>query len=482
MVFAAPVLKPGIWKDITPAGLDMAVSDGYGINDIQFDPQNPSVLYVCVDQKTAVHPPALFKSVNSGESWTRIGNFDAPTHLFVDPTNSQHLYVVDGVRGETQGFWISYDGGAIWTLSSSYLAAVADPRINNNDLYNLSVNPTNANHILLSFHTGWAAYLKVAGERNVDEDNAGFLESKDGGSSWRIILPRPNTDWQGVGYILSFLMDPVNSQGDEKTWLLGTQRSGFWRTTNAGANWTQVSTENMSHGGMQMLYTKTGRLYIPAKGCLLRSDDNGITWTKIKNGLPSDWTGDYYTVLSDGQTLYTQPGMWRSTTQRPIYSSPESDGLTWAPYNGRAQLFHSGIYNGVYDKTNQIMYTANWMNGVWALKPLSTGTTDTIAGMNVTPSALDFSMTKGGDVPSAKIIMVVNSGAKTLNEVNTTIDYTNETDWLSVAKSGSQNNQTLTNAIIANSLTKGTYTAKVTVTCGNSKSAILTYTVSITVT
>ena len=371
MVSAAPVLTPGVWKDITPSGTNMEVSDGYGFNDIQFDPQNPSVLYVCVDEKTAVHPPALFKSVNSGESWTRIGNFDAPTHMYVDPTNSQHLYLIQGVRGSTQGFWISNDGGNTWTLSSSYMAAVADPRIANNDPYNLSVNPKNPNHILLMFHTGWAAYLKVPGQRNVDDDNAGFLESKDGGSSWRIILPRPNSDWHGVGYIVTFLMDPAHNQGDEKTWLLGTQRGGFWRTTDAGETWTQVSKEWMSHGGMQLLYTKTGRIYVAAKNCLIRSDDNGITWTKITNGLPSDWNGDYYAVLSDGNTLYTQPGMWRQSTQRPIYSSPESDGLTWAPYNGGKQLFHSGIYNGVYDKKNQILYTANWMNGVWALKPLN---------------------------------------------------------------------------------------------------------------
>nr|MDQ3003596.1 T9SS type A sorting domain-containing protein [Fibrobacterota bacterium] len=91
-------------------------------------------------------------------------------------------------------------------------------------------------------------------------------------------------------------------------------------------------------------------------------------------GLPSDWTGDYYAVLSDGNTLYTQPGMWRESTKRPIYSSPESDGLTWAPYNGGSQVFSSGIYNGVYDKKNQILYTANWMSGVWALKPLNPGT------------------------------------------------------------------------------------------------------------
>ena len=43
----------------------------------------------------------------------------------VDPNDSEHLYVGDGVRGSTMGFWISTDGGASFTKPAGWSALPA---------------------------------------------------------------------------------------------------------------------------------------------------------------------------------------------------------------------------------------------------------------------------------------------------------------------------------------------------------------------
>jgi photosystem II stability/assembly factor-like uncharacterized protein len=64
--------------------------------------------------------------------------------------------------------------------------------------------------------------------------------------------------------------------------LLGTQDAGFWRTSDSGASWTQVVTDEASmHGGGQVYRVKDETLDSSGGWRLLRSPDNGVTWEKI---------------------------------------------------------------------------------------------------------------------------------------------------------------------------------------------------------
>jgi hypothetical protein len=126
---------------------------------------------------------------------------------------------------------------------------------------------------------------------------------------------------------------------------------------------------NGVHGGIDIYRTKAGVLYIGGPTSPARSKDNGMTWEQVTSGLPS---ANYYSVQGDGKYLYTCPSAAIQGTYlvEPYFTSLESDGATWAPYASDSRTFTNGPYRMRFDPANQILYSANWDAGIWALKVL----------------------------------------------------------------------------------------------------------------
>jgi photosystem II stability/assembly factor-like uncharacterized protein len=352
----APKLAAGTWTDITPAALvplkgshDTLIGQG-----LAMDPCNVATLYWGSTPYDTTKG-GLFKTTDGGGSWTKVGPFDAPVHVRIDPTDPKHLYVGDGVRGATMGFWVSRDGGATWAKPNGFANAAKSAGIDCSgldDVYDIAVDPTNFDHVLVSLHSpySWCQF----------ESGAGVLESRDGGNSW-YIGPRGN---YGQGHSINFLYQPDLKIGDPNTWLLGTQMSGgYYRTTDAGKTWTKVSDNGIAHGGGTLYYSKQGVAYASGLPSNLRSADNGATWTLLSPG------GSSTCVFGDGTTLYTAPTLG----DNPYFVSPESDGTVWTPYQNGAQKWHNaGPFEMAYDAANGIVYSSNWEQGVMALKVATT--------------------------------------------------------------------------------------------------------------
>jgi photosystem II stability/assembly factor-like uncharacterized protein len=293
----------------------------------------------------------MWRSSDSGSTWAKIGNLPEPVSpgvMQINPSKPDQMYYIGGVRGASMGFWISEDGGNNWKQPSAFTAH-ADNSVGGwvNDVYDVKADPTDFKHVLLSFHSGW--------EWKAD---AGVLETKDGGDHWIRHLPQPG--W-GAGISIWFLKA-------SDTWLLGSQVKGFWRTKDSGATWTQVSTQNMQHGGVGLYYSKTGVIYVGGLNQILRSTDNGLTFTLVGKSTPDG----YYDIIGDGNMLYAQEangGGNSSGTALPYLVSPEEDGTNWAPYND--QKFSDGPYRMAFDSKNRIIYSANWNEGVLALKVIN---------------------------------------------------------------------------------------------------------------
>lgn len=360
-----PVLKPGVWTELTPAGLGIVCCSGQGGNSfgtttLDIDPSNPYTLYLCVDEL------GMWKTTDGGSTWNRLGSppampdygttvtyLDSPFRVAVDPGDSQHLYATQGVRGTTLGFWVSHDAGATWTQPQGFQDI---EKTTTNDVTTLSPDPADFKHVLVGTHQAWQGLT-----------NGGILETKDGGDTWIAHQPIPQFGSGTMG--INFLYNPAQKVGDPQTWLVGVDGNGFWRTADAGAHWTQVSMTGIPHGGIDLYYSSSGALYVGAAQFPMRSTDNGMTWTPLaNNGLPSFY---YYGVWGDGTTLYTQlayTGTNSGQGAQPFYSSPESDGLTWTKFNGGTQTFMDGPYQMRFDPVHRIMYSANWASGLWALK------------------------------------------------------------------------------------------------------------------
>jgi hypothetical protein len=334
-----PTLTAGTWKAITPPGICSGAH--FGCMDIQISPCNPYVIYLTTDSE------GMWRSGDGGATWTSIGNMPSPVSpgvIAIDPRNPLNMYNIGGVRGASLGFWVSHDGGDTWEEPKGFTGG-ANNSVGEwcNDVYDVKADPADFQHVLLTFHGPWEWTLP-----------GGVLESKDGGNTWTRHLPAGS--W-GTGHSVFFL-------GDSNTWLVGTQAAGYFRTSDAGATFTQVSTVVMQHGGTNSFVSKTGVLYVGAFSNVLRSTDNGLTFTKV-----APYTGDgYYAIIGDGNMLYTQLANTGSHGGAPAsyVTSPETDGTTWTAQNG--QTFSDGPYRMAFDPVNKIIYSSNWNAGVWALK------------------------------------------------------------------------------------------------------------------
>jgi len=343
----APALTVGAWTNVSPAGVPF--NDGAFTQGMAIDPCDPSTLYLTVCSFDVEGDKAgLYKSTDAGATWERTSLLDEPIRIRIDPHDSNHLYAVDGVRGNSQGFSVSFDGGKTFEHPQAFVDLKTSADMFQYDTYDLAVDPTDFAHVLVSHHSAW-------GWTDTKwNTNSGVLESKDGGVSW--LVHEPLEGW-GSGHAINFLYEPTLGLGDSDTWLLGTQGAGMFRTSDAGKTWTKVADIGIQHGGGSVYYDKAGILYASGANKNLRSTDNGLTWTPI-----SDPRG-YNAVFGDGQLLYTAPGFGPTS----FFTSPEGEGTTWTPFTPD-QPFDSGPFEMALDRTNGILYAACWGDGLWALK------------------------------------------------------------------------------------------------------------------
>jgi hypothetical protein len=344
---AADPPKPprGIWRNVTPPTVTTSFEDHVFCQGVTVDARHPATVYLCICAYDA-KKGGLFKTTDSGGTWKKIGQLDEPLHVAIDPDDSNHLFCVDGVRGDTLGFWVSKDGGETWTMPPGFQKATEKP-VGSRDLYSLAVDPTDFRHVLVSFHSPWA-----------DGRNCGVLESKDAGESWTAHDPPPTLK-AGYGMAIFFLFDPEKKIGDSDTWLFTAQEGGFFKTSNAAKSWENVYHNPMTHGGNQLYRAKNGALYSGGYQYPARSADNGSSWQQIKQGLTYSW---YMGICGDGENIYTAC----ANKEQPFFVSPENDGLNWKPLND--QKFSAAPFEMAYDPIHKILYAASWEEGLLAIR------------------------------------------------------------------------------------------------------------------
>jgi photosystem II stability/assembly factor-like uncharacterized protein len=330
-----------VWTNITPSSLDLSQSPG-GIVSVSIDPGNTAVIYFGAEIF------GIWKSTDAGATWAPIatesdpnpyddttGFIDLPIDIKVDPGDPNHIYATEGVRGANNGFWVTTDGGVVWTREKF---RAASPTL---DVTTLAVDPADFNHAIIGSHDGV---------------NVGVIETTDGGDSFAI-HPAPD-GWPGGSYGLGFLYHPASGTGDANTWVV--HHEGVWKTTNAGDDWKKVADYGGIHGATERYYTAAGVVYSGANGNPLKSTDNGDTWKQVNAG----GGGVFPSVVGDGNLLYVFMDNFNPST---CQSSPESDGETWTPFAEGGGVPRAPLMLR-YDPNGHIVYSANWDKGIWALK------------------------------------------------------------------------------------------------------------------
>jgi GEVED domain/Secretion system C-terminal sorting domain/Sortilin, neurotensin receptor 3,/Fibronectin type III domain len=195
-------------------------------------------------------PVGPFTHTNTG-SWSS-GQGRVNT-VYVDPNNANIIYV----GAPAGGIWKSTDAGVNWKPLSDQLPQIG--------VSGIVTDPRNSNTIYI-----------VTGDKDAgDSVCIGVLKSTDGGTTWN------PTGLTFNSYVLSsdIYMHPTNSN---ILWVATSE--GIYKTTNAGATWT-----NVLSGFIRDIKIKPGdpnTIYAVNSTTFYKSSNGGDSFTTITSGLP----------------------------------------------------------------------------------------------------------------------------------------------------------------------------------------------------
>jgi photosystem II stability/assembly factor-like uncharacterized protein len=238
------------------------------------DPADRSTLYAIS------HSDLLFKSTDRSNTWTVLSGVTGVYSLLIDPKDPATLYA-----GTAHGVLKSKDGGSTWAGANAGLPQgfPAWAQV-------LAIDPVNSSVLYVQKWNG-------------------VFKSGDGGKSWnelyaRFYASKSSTTPLANFQIQKLIIDPHAST--MYTW------PGSFKSTDGGTTWYPLPIiEETPSAGELWLDPSTSTLYLANsdndKGRIIKSTDQGTTWTSADFGFP------------DG----AQPG---------LVFDPNNAGTIYAPY------------------------------------------------------------------------------------------------------------------------------------------------------
>jgi uncharacterized protein YjdB len=399
-----PKLSTTEWRRLGPNNIGDIIYDIYPKptnfhQGMAIDPNNTDILYLTVGSHDPDINNGILKSYDRGMTWEWLykgkhyngtNNGYMPVNIRVDPSDSDRLYVVEMIA-VTDGIKLSTDGGKTWNKHPGW-EAFSNTHTLHNNLYHMELDPINPKHLLVTtkgssggFGGKWDIWCAI--------------ESFDGGDNWNGINKPAGLD-MGYGWNTWFLRHPnpasPHSGADGKRMLLGTQegytpaenlQKGFYLTDDAGVTWTHIIgpgssvftvNTNMQHGGGTVYYDEKGDLFVPAtpsydtpSGQILKSTDNGETWTSFTTGLKS-WDPFLFVTGYNGY-LYTSPhtggsDFYKTSTASADWQIMPANNNGWDNKETNKNMMRGGVFEFVIDKANKILYASCTESGVYALQ------------------------------------------------------------------------------------------------------------------
>ncbi len=250
-------------------------------------PEEPNVLFC------GVEPAALFETRDAGETWSLVqGLFDHPHRprwmpgngglalhtIVLDPRDNQRMYVAISAGG----VYRTNDGGLSWTPQNQGIRAMTMPEkypVFGQCVHKIAMHPARPERLFLQSH--WGLYRSDNCAENW-HDIANGVPSDFG---FAMITHPRNPD---CVYIVPVESDEFRCACDG--------RLRVYRTRNAGSSWEPLSRglpqkrayETVLRDAMTAdSFDPMGTYFGTRSGQLFGSCDEGRTWQKILEGLPS---------------------------------------------------------------------------------------------------------------------------------------------------------------------------------------------------
>src|SRR5262245_8287777 len=324
----------GDWRE-SAAGMDVSQ-----VNDIAFDPKTPTTIYAGSER-------GLFKSADSGGSWTRIGgdqfNFFI-TLIAIDPVTPATIYALAGSLP-----YKSVDGGATWNRITSVptlQTLVIDPATPAT-LFGASTSGQpfksvdgGANWTPFNIRVPFGPQFAQIRSFAIDPANSstvyaggtgGAYKSMDGGTTW---APLPNGFPLGGSFTVMRL---TISRSDPAVLFAQISFGGFFKTTNGGANWSPVNFPFpfYTQYAVAIDLTNANTVYIgtPGNG-VYKTTDGGVTWNAVNNGLGGSNVRAIAIHPNTPSTVYA--GTFSETDAFVTKLNPAGSALVYSSYLGGA--------------------------------------------------------------------------------------------------------------------------------------------------
>lgn len=349
----------------TSTGLSFNVSNGYRITRMLVHPTQQNIFYAATNG-------GIFKSTNSGDSWSEVQNGLFYDMEFKYGCEDTVLFAATVAYSDDSKIYKTYDGGTNWSVvytfpstvyrveldaaqsdstivyamactgdgglegiyksenSGESFSKIYDGTISGNNLLNwfdgdsdvsgqgwydltLSVSPVDENHIFLGGINSW--------------------ESLDGGITWNIV-----NHWYGANGVPAVHADKHYMEFRDENTFFEANDGGIYKTTNGGDSWVDL-TDGMI---ISQIY-KLGVSQTVSDEVILGLQDNGSklitsgTWYDVKGGDGMECLIDYtdvnvqYATYTNGQIDRTTDH-WSNAVDISANIPGGEDGAWVTPY------------------------------------------------------------------------------------------------------------------------------------------------------
>jgi len=359
----------GVWKTVDAGRVWKPIFDGQpvaSIGAIAVAPSAPDIVYVGSGESTlrdsVGYGNGMYKSTDAGQTWTRIGleNTQHIGKIAVHPTNPDivfvaaigHLYASNPERG----LFRSLDGGTTWKkmLGTDDVGAIevvfdpTNPQVLYAGLWNTRRPP-------------WFVYAPTNGS------GGGIYKSTDGGTTWKQLtngLPKEGIGRTGIAvcpseptrvYAAVDCLVPEPGAPPEPETPGGNfgrtttpRQGGFFRSDDAGATWTRLSSDNALWGrGWYFEHVAVDphdadQVYV-SNVSVSRSSDGGKTWVPLRGSPGGDDYNAMWISADDPNTMIIASDQGCIISRNAKAEDPRD--VTWSSWYNQptAQMYHISV-------------------------------------------------------------------------------------------------------------------------------------------